>query len=179
MSNPQTQGLGKGMLIGAWVLLLLLLTLFFGGVLEKRNNPNRDPSGKISEQGVREVVLKRNAQGHYVASGFINGYPVTFLVDTGATQVAISEKLAERLGLEKQGGTFSQTANGVVAVWQTRLDRVTLGVIEQRDVRATILPDLRPWNQVLLGMSFLKRLELVQRDGTLLLRQLPAASVPQ
>ena len=173
MSNPQSRGLGKGMLMGAWVLLLLLLTLFFGGVLEKRHNPNREPSGQISGQGVREVVLKRNVQGHYVASGFINGYPVTFLVDTGATQVAISEKLAERLGLEKRGGTFSQTANGVVAVWQTLLDRVTLGVIEQRKVRATILPELEPWNQVLLGMSFLKKLELVQSDGNLLLRQLP------
>ena len=161
------------MMIGAWVLLLLLLTLFFGSVLERRHNPNREPVGRVSAQGVREVVLKRNAQGHYVASGFINGYPVTFLVDTGATQVAISEQLAERLGLEKQGGAFSQTANGVVAVWQTLLERVTLGVIEQRNVRATILPDLEPWNQVLLGMSFLKRLELVQRDGSLLLRQLP------
>jgi len=166
------------MMIGAWVLLLLLFTLFFGDVLEKRTNPNRDPTGKIDRQGVREVVLQRNAQGHYVASGFINGYPVTFLVDTGATQVAISEKLAERLGLEKRGGTFSQTANGVVAVWQTLLDRVRLGVIEQRNVRATILPDLKPWNQVLLGMSFLKKLELVQRDGTLLLRQLPPRANP-
>jgi aspartyl protease family protein len=177
MSNRETRSLGKGMMIGAWVLLLLLLTLFFGGVLEKRNNPNRDPSGRISGQGVREVVLERNVQGHYVASGFINGYPVTFLVDTGATQVAISEKLADRLGLEKQGGTFSQTANGVVAVWQTQLERVTLGVIEQHNVRAAILPDLKPWNQVLLGMSFLKQLELVQRDGTLLLRQLPSSAI--
>ncbi len=176
MSSTPT--LGKGMMIGAWVLLLLLLTLFFGGVLERRTNPNGNPSGRIDDQGVREVELKRNVQGHYVASGFINGYPVTFLVDTGATQVAISEKLAERLGLEKRGGTFSQTANGVVAVWQTQLDRVRLGVIEQRNVRATILPDLRPWNQVLLGMSFLKKLELVQRDGTLLLRQRPSSANP-
>ena len=163
------------MLVGAWVLLLALLTLFFGGVLEKRNNPNPSPSGQILEQGVREVQLQRNAQGHYVAGGFINGRPVTFLVDTGATQVAVSEKLAQRLGLKKQGGAFTQTANGVVAVWQTVLDRVRLGVIEQRGIRAVILPGLEPWDQVLLGMSFLKNLELVQRDGSLLLRQ-PSAT---
>ncbi len=173
-AQPPHQGLGKGMLIGAWVLLLLLLTLFFGGVLERRENPNPDPGGTV-RSGVREVVLERNADGHYVAGGSINGFPVTFLVDTGATQVAVSEKLADRLGLERRGGTFSRTANGVVAVWQTRLDRVRLGVIEQRNVPATILPQLEPWDQVLLGMSFLRHLELVQRDGTLLLRQKPRA----
>lgn len=160
------------MIIAAWVLLLLLLTLFFGQVLEQRENPNVLPGGNISSQGVREVVLQRNAQGHYVASGMINGYPVVFLLDTGATDVAVSEALANRLGLEKRGGAFSHTANGVVAVWQTVLDRVTLGVIEMRDVRATILPELKPANQVLLGMSFLKKLELVQRDGVLTLRQI-------
>ncbi len=159
------------MIIAAWVLLLLLLTLFFGQVLEQRENPNALPGGSISKQGVREVTLERNAQGHYVASGMINGYPVVFLLDTGATDVAVSEELANRLGLEKRGGAFSRTANGVVAVWQTVLDRVTLGVIEMRNVRATILPELKPANQVLLGMSFLKKLELIQRDGVLTLRQ--------
>jgi len=173
MSDPANRGLGKGMMIGAWVLLLALLTLYFGDVLERRNNPNQAPGGSVSDGGVKEVVLRRNAQGHYVASGSINGHPVTFLVDTGATDVAISQRLADRLGLERKGGAFSRTANGVVAVWQTTLDRVKLGVIEQRNVRASILPDFKPWDQVLLGMSFLKHLELVQKDGTLLLRQQP------
>jgi len=172
MASPPGQGLGKGMIFAAWILLLALLTLFFVGVLERRENPNSNPGGRVSEQGVREVVLERNAQGHYVASGTINGYPVVFLLDTGATDVAVSEALADRLGLEKRGGAFSHTANGVVAVWQTTLDRVKLGVIELRNVRATILPDLKPADQVLLGMSFLKKLELIQRDGVLTLRQL-------
>ncbi|WP_456379378.1 retropepsin-like aspartic protease family protein [Thiolapillus sp.] len=171
MTSPPGQGLGKGMIFGAWILLLLLLTLFFGQVLEKRENPNSSPGGSVSSQGMREVVLERNAQGHYVASGMINGYPVVFLLDTGATDVAVSEALANKLGLEKQGGAFSHTANGVVAVWQTVLDRVTLGVIEMDNVRATILPRLKPDNQVLLGMSFLKKLEMIQRDGVLTLRQ--------
>ncbi|HID44192.1 MAG TPA: TIGR02281 family clan AA aspartic protease [Chromatiaceae bacterium] len=173
MTSPPGQGLGKGMIIAAWVLLLFLLTLFFGRVLEQRENPNSIPGGSVSGQGVREVVLERNAQGHYVASGAINGHPVVFLVDTGATDVAVSEALAERLGLKKHGGAFSHTANGVVAVWQTTLHRVSLGVIEMHNLRATILPDLKPSNQVLLGMSFLKKLELIQRNGVLTLRQLP------
>jgi aspartyl protease family protein len=171
MTSPPGKGLGKGMIIAAWVLLLLLLTLFFGQVLEQRENPNALPGGTVNSQGEREVVLQRNAQGHYVVSGMINGYPVVFLLDTGATDVAVSEALANKLGLEKRGGAFSHTANGVVAVWQTVLDRVTLGVIEMHNVRATILPELKPANQVLLGMSFLKKLELIQRDGVLILRQ--------
>ena len=171
MTSPPEQGLGKGMIIAAWVLLLVLLTVFFSGVLERRENPNSNPGGVITGQGIREVTLDRNAQGHYVASGKINGYPVVFLLDTGATDVAVSEALANRLGLEKKGGAFSHTANGVVAVWQTVLDRVQLGVIEMHQVRASILPDLKPADQVLLGMSFLKQLEMVQRDGTLTLRQ--------
>ncbi len=173
MESPPGKRLGKGMTIGAWVLLLALLTLFFSRVLEERQNPNRQPVGSVSAQGVREVELKRNSQGHYVATGAINGRPVTFLVDTGATDVALSEKLARRLGLEKRGGAFSHTANGVVAVWQAVLDRVSLGVIELRNVRASILPDLKPADQVLLGMSFLKQLEMVQKGDTLILRQMP------
>ncbi len=179
MNGPPGQSLGKGMLIGAWVLLLLLLTLFFGRLLEHRFNPNREPAGRVTPEGVREVVLERNADGHYVASGFIDGFPVTFLVDTGATQVAISRKLADRLGLKRMGGALSNTANGVVAVWQTRLKRVRLGPIEQRNVPATILPELRPWGQVLLGMSFLRHLELVQKEGRLLLRQGRASPSPK
>lgn len=174
MTEPTDQrSMGKGMIIGAWVLLLALLTTLFQGLLLQQHNPNQNPSGDIGVDGVREVVLKRNSQGHYVADGSINGHPVVFLVDTGATDVAISEKLANRLRLEKTGGAFSRTANGLVAVWQSTLANVTLGVIRMEHVRASVLPDMQPANQVLLGMSFLKQLELVQKDGSLTLRQLP------
>jgi len=174
MAEPSDQrSMGKGMIIGAWVLLLALLTTLFQGLLLEQHNPNRNPTGDIGASGVREVVLRRNGQGHYVADGSINGYPVVFLVDTGATDVAISEALANRLGLEKTGGAFSRTANGVVAVWQSVLTHVSLGVIRMEKVRASVLPDMRPANHVLLGMSFLEQLELVQKDGNLTLRQLP------
>ena len=174
MTEPTEQrSMGKGMIIGAWVLLLALLTTLFQGLLQQQHNPNQDPAGDIGADGVREVVLQRNSKGHYVADGSINGHPVVFLVDTGATDVAISEKLANRLGLEKTGGAFSRTANGVVAVWQSTLANVSLGVIRMQRVRASVLPEMQPANQVLLGMSFLKHLELVQKDGSLTLRQLP------
>lgn len=174
MSGPaDRRNMGKGMIIGAWVLLLALMTTLFQELLLQQHNPNQKPVGDVGADGVREVVLQRNSKGHYVADGSINGQPVTFLVDTGATDVAISEQLANRLGLEKTGGAFSRTANGVVAVWQSTLADVSLGVIRMQHVRASVLPDMQPANQVLLGMSFLKHLELVQRDGSLTLRQLP------
>lgn len=169
--NHEVQRTGRYMLIMAWVGGLALLTLLFQDLLESRINPNTNPVITQADDGRQQVVLDRNAQGHYVASGRINGLPVTFLLDTGATDVAIPEDLAERLRLERRGGGISQTANGPVAVWQTVLDDVTLGAIRLDNVRASILPSMRGTGKVLLGMSFLKQLEFTQRDGQLILQQ--------
>lgn len=174
MSEQPTQDdvrrTGRGMLILAWAAGLALLTVLFQDVLESHFNPNTRPLVQLAQDGRQEVVLERNARGHYVANGLINGSAVTFLLDTGATDVAIPEALADRLGLVRSGGGISQTANGPVAVWQTRLDRVRLGAIELNDVRASIVPSMAAHDPVLLGMSFLRQLEFVQRDGQLTLR---------
>ena len=66
---------------------------------------------------------------------------------------------------------MSRTANGTVPVWGTRLDSAQLGAVVLRDVRATIVPSMERGSPVLLGMSFLKQLEMVQREGRLTLRQ--------
>jgi aspartyl protease family protein len=161
---------GRMMLIFAWVAGIGLLTLLFQGELESRFNPNTKPLVQLGPDGLKEVVLERNAQGHYVADGMINDTRVTFLIDTGATDVAIPEALAERLRLGRQRGGISQTANGPVAVWQTVLRQVRLGSIELNDVRAVIVPSMGARDPVLLGMSFLRRLEFSQRAGQLTLR---------
>lgn len=169
-AEANTRRFGKGMIVAAWVLLLALLTLAFQSVLERQNNPNRKPLTQIDVQGVREVILHRNRVGHYLASGYINGSKVTFLLDTGATDVAIPEALASSLGLKRGLPFVSKTANGTVTSWRTRLDEVRIGTIGLTDIRASILPSMGGM-EVLLGMSFLQQLELVQRDGTLTLRQ--------
>lgn len=169
--SDNTQRTGRYMLILAWVGGMALLTLLFQDVLETRINPNTNPVIQQAVDGRQQVVLDRNAQGHYVATGRINGLPVTFLLDTGATDVAIPEDLAERLRLERLSGGVSQTANGPVAVWQTMLDSVTLGSLSLTEVRASILPSMRGSNKVLLGMSFLKQVEFSQRGGQLVLQQ--------
>lgn len=171
--QPERDGVertGRMMMIVAWVGGLLLLTLLFQNLLEQRFNPNVKPLVQAGTDGAAEVVLQRNAQGHYVASGWINGSPVVFLLDTGATDVAIPEAVADRLRLQREGGAVSQTANGPVAVWQTSLDSVRLGAIDLDGVRAAIVPSMGASDPVLLGMSFLRRLEFSQRDGQLTLR---------
>ncbi len=161
--------LGTGMTIVAWVSALALLTLLFSGLLDHQENPNRNVQELVGPDGDRAVVLERNRAGHYVADGRINGQPVIFLVDTGATDVAIPEAVARRIGLERGRPRLSRTAAGDVTTWSTLLRSVDLGGIKLHTIPATILPDLAG-EQVLLGMSYLKRLELVQRGGTLTLR---------
>ncbi len=161
--------LGTGMTIVAWASALALLTLLFSGLLDHQENPNRDLRTLVGPEGTTEVVLERNHAGHYVAGGRINGHPVTFLLDTGATDVAIPGAVARRIGLKRGRPRLSRTAAGDVTTWSTLLRSVDLGGIKLHTLPASILPDLAG-EQVLLGMSYLKRLELVQRGDTLTLR---------
>ena len=164
------RGLGRGMSIIAWIVLLGLMTTFFQGKLDDRRNPNRTVSSSLGEDGRAEVVLERNRMGHYVANGTINGVRVTFLLDTGATGVAISPELAQRAGAPRGKAIMTRTANGNAQGFLTQLKSVQLGAIEQNNVPAQIAPGLAT-AEVLLGMSFLKHLEMVQRGDTLTLRQ--------
>ena len=158
------------MLALAWVSLLALGVFFFGDLLDKQHNPNQSLQTRYTEGGVREVVLQRNKFGHYVTSGEINGMPVTFILDTGATGVAIPAKIARTLGLKRGRAFPTQTANGTSTSYMTMLDRVSVGAIEQREVAAGITPGLQ-MDEVLLGMSFLKHIEFTQKGNTLVLRQ--------
>jgi aspartyl protease family protein len=161
--------LGKAMLLGAWVVGLIIVVLLFQDFMEDARNPNRTPQAETGPNGAPQVVLQRNRAGHYVADGAINGHPVVFLLDTGATQVALPLDLARRLKLPLHPGGVGRTANGDVATWSTRLDSVTLGGLTAERVPATVLPGMEG-TEVLLGMSYLKRFELIQRGDTLTLR---------
>lgn len=160
------------MIVAAWVLVLLLLSSYFSGVLERQHNPNQQVAGVVTESGVREVRLRQNRNGHYVATGRINGHRTQFLLDTGATDVSVPEPLAERLGLLRGPAQRVQTANGAITTYATRLDHVKLGEIELYDVRAHINPYMHG-GEVLLGMSFLGELDFEQRGSQLTLRQIP------
>jgi len=157
------------LLILAWCAGLFLATRFFGEWEARQNNPNVVVSSQQGD-GYIEVKLVSNQQGHFVASGQINGQPVDFMLDTGATDVSIPAELAKRLKLEEGFGVTLSTANGLSQGYRTRIDRLQVGDIVLRDVRALVAPGL-DGNQVLLGMSALNKLEFTQRGGTMLLRQ--------
>ncbi len=165
-------GFGGVMIVAAWVLVLGILTAYFSGWLDQRDNPNQMVAGATTADGVREVLLKQNRWGHYVATGKINGIPVRFLLDTGATNVSVPERVAKKLKLKAGHPQTVETANGSITTFFTLLDQVNLGTIQLNDVRAHINPYMDS-DEVLLGMSFLRHLELVQRDGNLTLRQYP------
>lgn len=155
----------------AWLLIIAMLGSFFDGLLERERNPNQDVATAVTADGSREVVLTRNRQGHYLANGEINGVAVTFMLDTGATAVALGPELARKVGVVAGQPVVTRTANGSVRGYRTTLESVKLGNIEQADVPATVSPGLDGM-QVLLGMSFLRHLELIQRGETMTLRQL-------
>jgi aspartyl protease family protein len=161
--------IGFGMMTAACTTLLLLLIVLFSGVLKKLNNPNPSISSRITDT-VAEITLSRNRQGHYVASGTMNGQEVVFLIDTGATDVAIPNTLAHRLGLVRGPRSQYNTANGLIEAHQATLDSVVLGNIEVREVRASIVPNMSD-DHVLLGMSFLRHLNFSQEDNQLTIRQ--------
>lgn len=169
-NNSSAQRLGKGMITLTWILLLGLLTWFFNTRVDEQRNPNQQIQVRLDSEGIREVVLERNRQGHYVAAGNINGQAVEFFLDTGATLVSIPQRLAQRLGLEQGIPMESETANGTVTTYATVLDSIELGGIVQRNVRASINPGQQS-DDILLGMSFLKHLELTQRGNTLTIKE--------
>ena len=120
-----------------------------------------------SEAGRAMVVLQRDRSGHYIAEGEINGVPVVFLVDTGATDVALPEKIARAMGLEFGPKVPVMTAAGQVTAWRTRLDRVSLGSVSRRNVRALITRGTMA--EVLLGMSFLEHFSIRQQGDQLII----------
>jgi aspartyl protease family protein len=112
----------------------------------------------------QSVTLAADPRGHFVADGAINGNPVRFLVDTGASSVALPASYAVRLGIDYRKGkrALSSTAGGVVPTYVITLDTVRLGPIELTGVEAVVIE--QGLDIALLGMSFLNRVEM-KRDG--------------
>ena len=169
LNHQSNQNIGRWMTYLAWVLFLGLLTLAFKKYLDQQNNPNQDIALRYNSDQVAEVTLIQNRQGHYLATGKINDQPVTFLLDTGATHISIPEHIAQSLKLRKGFPAQSRTANGTITVYDTRLKSVSLGAIKLHNIRASINPHM-PDDEILLGMSFMKHLELIQKDRQLILR---------
>lgn len=122
-----------------------------------------------ADPGAQRVVLTADAQGHFMPPGQINGRQVQFMVDTGATQVIMSESDAKRINLKYERGQKVRvsTANGDVVGHQIRLDSVRIGEALVYDVSAIVLP--QPMAFVLLGNSFLTRFQMQRTNDQLTL----------
>ena len=161
--------LGKGMTVLGWIVVLGILTVYFSRYLDQQNNPNKALSTSQTDD-YKQVQLQRNRYGHYLANGMINSTEVVFLLDTGATDITIPDKIAPKLRLKAGIKIPVQTANGQTVVYATTLDSVSIGEIELHGVNANINPYMQG-EEVLLGMSFLRHLDFAQQGEQLLIRQ--------
>ena len=157
--------------IGAGLLAIYTFRDDFAGAA-RRMGGELAPAAAIS-LGDGGVELRRSADGHFIADAAVDGVRLRFLIDTGASQVALSPSDARRLGFALDKLRFSQpvsTANGQTFVARTVLKEITIGDITIRDVPATIHRE--GLDASLLGMSFLNRLDgyEVRRDRMILRR---------
>jgi aspartyl protease family protein len=118
-----------------------------------------------SRAGRQNVTLSADTRGHFVTMGSINGGSVRFLVDTGATLVALPAAEAKRLGINYLQGQRGQvqTANGAAVAYRVKLDTVRIGDVQVNNVDA-VVSEGDTLGVTLLGMSFLNRMEM-RRDG--------------
>ena len=167
---PDTSGsIGRWMAIGFWLVLLGFGVAVAQRVLDARAEARR-PVTTADAAGGYSLTLSGDARGHYSVTATVNGAPVEFLVDTGATGIALPGAVADRLGLARGRPFPVQTAAGTRTAWSTRLESLTVGPFRREDLQAWISPDMEG-ETGLLGMSFLRHFELVQRDGNLTLRE--------
>lgn len=133
--------------------------------------PGRVGDGGTAAPVGRQIVLASGPGGHFIANGSINGHATQFLVDTGATAVAVAQAEAERLGLRYRDGrrVMTQTANGTVPAHLLQLAALRIGDVEVRNVDAIVVPG--QMSHVLLGNSFLTRFQM-RRDNDVMTLEL-------
>ena len=133
---------------------------------------NQSIAGNFKKPVRDKVRIMADAQGMYFIKGKINGRPIKFLVDTGATNVAMSGRQARALKIDFKKGVRGQahTAAAIVEAWQVKLDSVSIGDIRLNNVAATVIEGDQP-SQVLLGNSFLGQTDMQQADSALVIRK--------
>lgn len=121
----------------------------------------------------RSMTIRRGANGHFNVEAEVDGRRMEFLVDTGASVIALRERDAARLGIHPAQREYTaavSTANGIIRAAPIELNRVDVGSLTVRNVQALVLPD-EALSENLLGMSFLSRVRWEHRDGRLVLEQ--------
>ena len=145
----------------------------------RRRSPTACPAKPPVEAPARKPAaaatpFRRDARGHFSTEGRVDGHRIGFMVDTGASVIALTEKSAARFGIRPSRSDYNapvSTANGVIKAARARLAMVEIGGLEVRDVDAMVLPD-EVLSENLLGLSYLSRLRRFEyADGKLVLEQ--------
>ena len=146
--------------MGTWLLIFVGFIAAYGLWNDVQGQFQPMSSAVLSEDA---ISVPRQRDGHFHLTLDVNGTPVDFLVDTGATDVVLSQSDARRVGLDPEDLRFTfqaQTANGAVDIAPVRLEEVVLGEFTDRNVRASV--NGGELNVSLLGMSYLSRFETLQ-----------------
>ena len=127
-------------------------------------------AGAAGSGGGNRITLPVGSGGHFMANGTINGRAIQFMVDTGATAVALGINDAQRMGIDYQKGqpVRMSTANGVAQGWRVVLNSVRIGEVEVFDVEAVVGPNM-PF--ALLGNSFLSRFSMNRSSDVMVLER--------
>jgi aspartyl protease family protein len=132
------------------------------------------PVEMAAPTGLRSLSIPRDARGHFQTEGRIDGQRIGFMVDTGASVIALNETSAARFGLRPSRGDYNATvttANGTIKAARMRIAMVDIGGLVVRDVDAMVLPD-EALSENLLGLSFLSKLKRFEyANGTMVLEQ--------
>ncbi len=145
----------------------------YQGVILEHQLDNRARAPAENSPFVDAVHVYRDSRGMFRTVGSINGFPTGLLIDTGASSVAMNAAQARRLGIDfraRGNSTYVTTASQVVRAFQVTLDRVKIGNIELRNVDGVVIEGPQP-NEVLLGMSFLGRLDMGNEGGHMWLKK--------
>ena len=136
--------------------------------------PSTGPAETVGYAGSRSISIPKDFRGHFLTEGRIEGQRIGFMVDTGASVVALNQTSAARFGLRPSRGDYNATvttANGTIKAARARIAMVDIGGLVVRDVDAMVLPD-EALSENLLGLSFLSKLKRLEyANGQMLLEQ--------
>lgn len=150
-----------------WLLVAALIYWAFNFFILRQHNPNTQ---QFTVHSNAELRLKRSRDGHFRLSAQMNGEPIVFLIDTGASMVTMDQELAQRLQLKRGDSFLTQTANGEVEGYWSQVDRVTFGPYELSHLRVGVVPNMS--DEVLLGMNVLKNFAVQISGDQMLIKPL-------
>jgi aspartyl protease family protein len=159
----------------AFAVVALVLAMIAPSLMTHQKNTGSVAAATAAPEvhNSRSISLPRNAGGHFYADGLVDGRRIDFIVDTGASLVTLREGDAARLGIHPSQRDYSlkmQTANGIVLAAPVDINRVEVGDLIVRNVRAIVLPD-QALAQNLLGMTFLSQVHWQYQGDRLVLDQ--------